>query len=177
MSRIADGCVRKSNGGFVIKYVKGDMLESTAEALAHGVAPNDDFKQGLALSLRERWPDLYKDFRHYCKTNHPKEGGIWSWKGVKGPKVINLLTQQHPSVQGGIPGKAHTSYVSSTLKELAKVIEAEGIKSVALTRLATGVGGLSWSEVKPLIEMHLKGSKATIFVYEEYQKGQKAAEV
>lgn len=69
----------------MIQYVSGDILLSGAAAIAHGVAPNDDFKQGLALSLREQWPALYKDFRHYCKTTHPKEGGLWPGKQRAAP--------------------------------------------------------------------------------------------
>jgi len=160
----------------MIKYVKGDLLLSKCDAIAHGVAPNDDFKQGLALSLREQWPALYKDFRHYCKTTHPKEGGLWTWKTAGSPIVVNLLTQEHPSSQGGTPGRAHMSYVGSTLKELANLIEAENIKTIAMSKLATGVGALAWAEVKPMIETYLKGSKATIFVYEEFHKGIQAEE-
>ena len=80
----------------MIKYVQGDILKTKADAIVHGVAPNDDFKQGLALSLRENWPAMYKDFRHFCKTKSPKEGDVWSWKGAGGPYVINLMTQDAP---------------------------------------------------------------------------------
>lgn len=160
----------------MIQYVNGDILLSSAAAIAHGVAPNDDFKQGLALSLRENWPSMYKDFRHYCKTTHPKEGGLWSWKGAGSPLIVNLLTQEHPAVQGGIPGRASISYVNAALKELVELVEKEGVKTVAVTKLATGVGGLPWSEVKPLLEHHLTGSKAVFYVYETYHKGQKAKE-
>ena len=37
----------------MIKYVKGDLLLSEAELVAHGVAPGDHFDHGLALALRE----------------------------------------------------------------------------------------------------------------------------
>lgn len=160
----------------MIRYTEGDILLSRAAAIAHGVAPNDDFKQGLALSLRERWPSLYKDFRHYYKTTHPDEGGIWSWKGAEGPLILNLLTQQHPPSQGGTPGRATLPYVNAALKELVKLVEQQKIASVAVTRLATGVGGLPWGEVKPLLEHHLKGTKAVFYVYETYQPGKQAQE-
>ena len=62
----------------MLKEVSGDILLSTAGAIAHGIAPHDHFKQGLALSLREQWPGMYKDFRHYCQTYTPKPGGAWS---------------------------------------------------------------------------------------------------
>jgi len=77
----------------MIKEVTGDILLSKAAAIAHGVAPNDDFKQGLALALREQWPSMYKDFRHYCRTASPKTGTLWSWKGPQSPVLISLFTQ------------------------------------------------------------------------------------
>ena len=56
----------------MLKEVAGDILLTKAEALAHGVAPNDNFANGLALALREQWPAMYKDFRHYSQTFTPK---------------------------------------------------------------------------------------------------------
>ena len=50
----------------MIYEVSGDILPSEARAIAHGVVPNDNFATGLALSLREHWPALYKDFHNYC---------------------------------------------------------------------------------------------------------------
>ena len=61
----------------MIHEVSGDILLSKANVIAHGVSPNDDFHQGLALALREKWPAMYKDFRHYCRTEHPKPGAVW----------------------------------------------------------------------------------------------------
>ena len=45
----------------MIQQVTGDILLSNAQAVAHGIAPNDHFDSGLALSLRQDWPALYKD--------------------------------------------------------------------------------------------------------------------
>jgi O-acetyl-ADP-ribose deacetylase (regulator of RNase III) len=39
----------------MIHEVSGDILLTTAQAIAHGVAPNDHFDHGLALALRETW--------------------------------------------------------------------------------------------------------------------------
>jgi len=62
----------------MLKEVTGDILLTKAVAVAHGVAPNDNFASGLALSLREHWPAMYKDFRHYCQTVTPKPGELWT---------------------------------------------------------------------------------------------------
>ncbi len=162
----------------MIHYVTGDILKTKAEALAHGVAPNDDFKQGLALSLREQWPALYKDFRHYCHTSHPKEGDVWTWKGVGGPFVLNLLTQEAPKTNNDHPGKASESHVNHALKNMKQSIKENNISSIAITKVATGVGGLDWeSQVKPLIEKQLGEWEIPVFVYEIYKKGEQANEM
>lgn len=156
----------------MIRFVQGDILLSKAQVIAHGVAPNDNFAQGLALSLRERWPAMYKDFRHYCQTQHPKAGELWTWAGADGVRIANLLTQDGAYGHGEKPGKATIANVNHSLRALKKEIEREGIKTVAITRLATGVGGLDWEEVRPLIENQLGDIDASVDVYETYVPGQ-----
>lgn len=155
----------------MIRYVSGDLLQSQAQLIAHGVAPNDNFHQGLALALRENWPALYKDFRHYCQTQHPKAGECWVWAGANGQRIANLLTQEEAYGHGSKPGKATVANVNHALRALHKYVESEGITSIALPRLATGVGGLDWADVKPLIEQHLGGLKAEVEVVETYVPG------
>ena len=54
----------------MIHEVSGDILLTKAQGIAHGIAPNDHFGQGLALALREKWPMMAKDFRHYANQSH-----------------------------------------------------------------------------------------------------------
>lgn len=160
----------------MIKEVSGDLLLTGAQVIAHGVAPNDSFGSGLAQQLRTNWPAMYKDFRHYCHGNHPKPGGLWAWMGADGRHVINLFTQEAAYHPGERPGRATTQHVGHALKALRQLIEAEHYTSVALPRLATGVGGLEWGDVKPLVEQHLGDLKIPVIVYATYHANQKAAE-
>jgi len=160
----------------MIRNVSGDILLSKAQAIAHGVAPNDDFKQGLALAIRERYPALAKDFRHWCHNTHPKLGTLWVWGTAGGPRIVQLLTQDAPTSAGQHPGKAHLDAVNHSLKALHALVEEEGFESLAVPRLATGVGGLDWDEVAPLITKHLGSLKIPVYVYSTYQKGVAAEE-
>jgi O-acetyl-ADP-ribose deacetylase (regulator of RNase III) len=160
----------------VIHEVTGDILLSKAQAIAHGVSPNDDFHQGLALALRERWPALYSDFRHYCKTQSPAAGGLWAWVGADGQRIINLFTQEPPPRPGAHPGRALEKHVGHALKALHKLVETEKLTSLALPRLATGVGGLDWSVVQPLVRQHLGTLDIPVIVYTNYQAGVPAVE-
>jgi O-acetyl-ADP-ribose deacetylase (regulator of RNase III) len=156
----------------MIKELQGDLLLSKASAIAHGVAPNDPFAQGLAHALRERWPALYKDFRHYCQTYHPKAGDLWTWMGADGTRVVNLFTQDAvEGHHGGKPGRASLSHVGHALKALHKLAEKEKFTSLALPRLATGVGGLDWEDVRPLMEQHLGSLGIPVYVYSTYRAG------
>lgn len=156
--------------------LSGDILLSGAKAIAHGVAPNDDFHQGLALQLRERMPALYKDFRHYCQTQHPKSGGLWTWMSSDAHYIVNLFTQEGAYDHGSKPGHATLSHVNHALHALHAFALKEKVSSIALPRLACGVGGLNWDDVKPLIEKQLGDLGIPIYIYATYQKGVKANE-
>lgn len=160
----------------MIREVSGDILLTKAEAIAHGVAPNDSFATGLAHSLREQWPGMYKDFRHFCQTQHPKSGGAWIWSGPGGKRIVNLMTQEAAYGHGEKPGRATLENVNHTLRELKKLIEHEKLTSVALPRLATGVGGLKWDDVRLLIQKHLGDVGIPILVYNEFHAGVTADE-
>lgn len=160
----------------MIHEVQGDILLTGAQAIAHGVAPHDHFASGLALALRERWPAMVKDFRHYCHTDHAAPGGAWAWGGAGGVRIVNLLTQGAAPDEKSKPQPAKLEHVNHALRALRKTIEEEKFTSVALPRLATGVGGLKWEDVRPLIQHHLGDLKIPIYVYTTYHKGMKAAE-
>ncbi len=159
----------------MLHHVTGDILLSKAQAIAHGVGPDDHFTQGLALGLREQWPSMSKDFRHWCHQTNPKAGTVWMWGGVGNHRIFCLLTQD-ASKNHDHPGRATIENVNHALRELRHKVEQEKITSLALPRLATGVGGLTWEAVEPLINHHLGTLKIPVYVYATYQKGVAASE-
>lgn len=151
----------------MIYETSGDILYSRADLIAHGVAPGDRFREGLARSLREQWPRLARDFRHYCEAVQPPPGGLWIWHGC-GVHVANLLTKEG--------GATCLSYVHRALSQLVKEIESEHYGSVALPKLGTGPGGLHWEKVWPAIEEHLGPLKIPVYVYTRFDPGRRAEE-
>jgi len=159
----------------MIHEVSGDILLTKAQAIAHGVAPGDHFDHGLALELREQWPAMAKDFRHYAHQCHPKPGEIWEWGGTGGVRIFNLLTQGEHG-HGGKAGPASDATINHCLKRLRHELEKGTIKSLAMPKLATGVGGMEWEKVKPLIQQHLGDLAIPVYIYTMYHKGKQAAE-
>ena len=165
----------------VIREVEGDILLSQAQLIAHGIATQDPFDSGLALALRERFPSMVRDYRHATHSNHPKTGEIWAWHGVNEDGstrgIVNLLTQGMQSqAKSARPVKANLEDVNQALRNLARLVRDEGVRSLALPRLATGVGGLDWVDVKPLIQQHLGELGIPVLVYEVYRKDLEADE-
>lgn len=159
----------------MIHFVTGDILLSRAQVLAHGVAPNDPMIHGLALALRERFPALHKDYHHWCSQQHPKPGSAWLWGAPGGVRIVNLVTQEG-GYSGAGPGRATLHHVREALRGLAKMADTEGFQSIALPRLATGMGGLEWSEVLPVVEDRLNGIGIPVYVYTDYRPGRVAHE-
>ena len=64
----------------------------------------------------------------------------------------------------------------SCLKSLSKLAKKEGLTSLAFPRLATGVGGLDWADVKLIVEKRLGDLDIPVYVYVEYHAGQQGSE-
>ena len=116
------------------------------------------------------------------RTYSPKPGTLWSWSGVGAPgqppvHIVSLFTQDAGPAGGGHPGRAHTEHVNHTLHALRKLVVAEKVRSLALPRLATGVGALDWKHVEPLVRGTLGDLTIPIFVYTTFKKGLAAKEV
>ena len=165
----------------MIREIEGDILHTRAQVIAHGIAPHDHFDTGLALALRERWPSMVRDYRHAIHDKPLEPGQIWAWSGVDADGstrgIVNLLTQDmRHSGPNAKPGKATLENVGRALKALARYVRDEKVRSVALPRLATGVGGLAWNDVKPLVQQHLGDLGVPVLVYEVYRAGVQADE-
>ena len=159
----------------MIYELDGDILLTKAQAIAHGVSPNDHFDAGLALALRELWPSMAKDFRHYAHQAHPKPGELWTYRSAEGRTIYNLMTQEGDHASSA-SGRASTPNVNHVLKRLRHELDKGDVKSIALPRLATGAGGLDWDQVRPLITHHLGDLAMPVYVYVTYRKGEAGKE-
>lgn len=104
-------------------------------------------------------------------------GGLWTWAGPGGKRIVNLFTQEAAYGKGQKPGKATVSFVSHALRNLRDLAIKEKFTSIAMPRLATGVGRLEWGDVEPHIHESLGDLKIPVVIYTIYRKGVQAKEV
>lgn len=162
----------------MVQLVAGDILHSKADVIAHAIAPDEDFTTGLAKAIRQKWPALVKDFQAY-RARHPlRPGNIWVWKTPYGRRIVSLVTHEVAVTQkkGRKAGKATSAYVDHALVALHALVRRSRAKSLAISRLATGSGGLAWGDVEPFIHEHFAELKIPVALYDRHRKGIKAKE-
>ncbi|MBX9242632.1 macro domain-containing protein, partial [Klebsiella pneumoniae] len=67
--------------------------------------------------------------------------------------IVNFPTKRHWK------GKSRIEDIVSGLEDLVRVVENYNIRSIAIPPLGSGLGGLEWQDVKPLIESAVKPLK------------------
>lgn len=148
----------------MLHFLKGNLLDSSAEALVNTVNTVGVMGKGIALQFKEAFPVNNRKYVEACKAGILTVGQLLAVKdhnALLGEKlVINFPTKKH----WRYPSKYE--YIESGLKALAALIIEKDIKSIAVPPLGCGNGGLQWDKVKQLIEVYLGTLPADIYVYE-----------
>ena len=166
----------------IIKYVNGDILTAKDRpgfvAICHQVNCKGVMGAGLALQIKNKYPNLYKRYRKFCTNVHynppeltksPLLGKIQifypenlSVSGDSEPThcIVNCFGQDGYSNKG-----VQTDYVA--LKKCFKQINTIfKNKRVALPyKFGCGLAGGDWSVVERLIEENLNDCKIEIWKY------------
>ncbi|MDB5344023.1 MAG: RNase inhibitor [Schlesneria sp.] len=150
-----------------IEYIAGDLFANTvaAQAFAHGCNCQGSMGAGVATGFRERYPDMYEEFRRKCKAQ-PREfnlGDAWLWKSDDLPWVFNLGTQEKI-------WHARASYeaIEISLRTVRTLADAERVESIAMPRIGVGYGGLSWKKVKLIVDQVFADWTGRLIVYETF---------
>lgn len=96
--------------------------------IAIEVSQEEHFHGPFLKQIKENWPSLARDYRHYCRACHPKQGDIWIWTSPEGQKFVHFVI-------GDAQGTLLTSderlhHFRSCLKHLMKVVETERIEKI-----------------------------------------------
>jgi O-acetyl-ADP-ribose deacetylase (regulator of RNase III) len=133
----------------MIDYVKGNLLDDTAEALVNTVNEVGVMGKGIALMFKERFPGNAEAYAKACEAGEVHVGRMLVTRNEQlwGPRsVINFPTKKH----WRHPSKL--AWIRDGLVDLVRVIKDNGIRSVALPPLGCGNGGLEWAQVRLEIE-------------------------
>jgi O-acetyl-ADP-ribose deacetylase (regulator of RNase III) len=132
----------------VIRFLRGNLFNSDAEALVNTVNTHGVMGKGIALEFKKRFPANYEFYRQACEQGQVQIGKmlVFPTQSLQPQYIINFPTKQHWR------GRSKLEYIQRGLQDLVCVVQQQGIRSIALPPLGCGHGGLRWEQVKPLIE-------------------------
>lgn len=143
----------------MLKFHRTSLMTSSAQTVVNTVNTVGVMGKGLAAAFKERYPDMFRDYKDVCKNGHLQPGSSWLWKGSD-QWVLNFATKKH----WRNPSKIE--YIQDGLIEFRNNFESAGIREIAFPRLGCGNGGLDWNDVKPLMVDHLHDLPITVYIHD-----------
>lgn len=146
----------------MFKALIGDLFASKAQTLVNTVNCVGVMGKGVALEFKKRFPRMATDYVARCERNQVRLGEPYLYSDGTGTRIINFPTKGHWR------SSSRLADIERALDYLAAHIPEWGVTSLALPPLGCGNGGLSWSEVGPLIYAKLRTLPIEVEVYAPY---------
>src|ERR1035441_650308 len=143
----------------LLNPVTGDIFGSKAQTLVNAVNCFGVMGKRIALTFKNRFPDMYKDYVDKCRGGEVKLGQPYLFRGSKEPWVLNFPTKSHwkeasklQDIVGGM------EYLKGHYKDW-------GISSLAVPALGCGEGGLKWKVVERTLNQYLNDFDIPVELY------------
>ena len=142
----------------MIEYIEGDIFESPAQVIVNTVNTVGVMGKGLALSFKQRYPDMFESYRMACEKNQFTMGKLMLYQEAD-HWILLFPTKEN----WRNPSKLE--YIEKGLKKFVSSYEDKHISSIAFPKLGCGNGELNWADVKPLMEKYLKKLPIDVYIY------------
>lgn len=144
--------------------IEGDMFFSRMQTLTVTVNTVGVMGKGLALRIKEQFPDVHVKYRKLCKDKILKMGSPYLYK--REIPFLNLQTWflLFPT-KADWREKSDLEGIERGLKWLVDNYKKEGIKSLAIPALGCGLGRLSWKTVGPIMCSYLQKLDIPVRLY------------
>lgn len=132
--------------------ISGDLLKQTTGLLVHGVNCQGVMGKGIALSIRKKYPQVFVDYKKFCKENKELLGKVIYTKITEELVIASLFSQQYYG------NKPNTRYVDYNAIELGFLTIASDIKEnnredmiIKIPKIGATNGGGDWETIKQII--------------------------
>lgn len=142
----------------MISYLKGDIWETTAQAIVIPVNTVGAMGKGLALQCKQYYPTVYARYYADCKNGYLQIGRTCLY-AVSRRSIIVLPTKTHwsyPSQYGHIEAGISSLIENQQYWELA---------TIAFPKLGCGEGKLEWQQVHTIMRTLLNDCPFGSIIY------------
>ena len=155
----------------------GDIFFSELQTLAVTVNLQGVMGKGLALRAREQFSDVYVEYEKACRAKKITSSRPYIYK--REASVADELTDLKPNIPIKNPVKwfllfatkrhwrtpSRLEDIENGLRWIRKIFQEAKIQSLAMPALGCSLGGLSWTEVAPLMCKYLHGIGIPVEIY------------
>lgn len=124
----------------MITYNTGSLFETTKVAFGHGVNIKGLMGSGIAVPIKQMYPENFDIYYNACKSNTLKPGMVLPVK-ENGRIILNIASQDKPGRH------ARLDWLSSGVNKARIFCEERGLDGLAIPRIGAGIGGLEWGDV------------------------------
>jgi O-acetyl-ADP-ribose deacetylase (regulator of RNase III) len=150
-----------------IIYRRGNILQSNTQVIVNTVNCKGVMGKGLALKFRKKYPEMFQEYEKECAAGKLVIGKLHLFKRDEFPWILNFPTKNDWRHKSSI------RFIEAGLRAFAEEYRGWKIGSIAFPQLGCDLGGLKWSDVKPLMETYLQGlTDLTVVIY-LHSKGKK----
>lgn len=142
----------------MFEYIEGNIFESPAQTIVNTVNTVGVMGKGLALEFKQRYPEMFSDYRTVCEKHQLTIGKLMLWRAVD-HWILMFPTKEN----WRNPSKLE--YIEKGLFKFANTYAEKNISSIAFPKLGCGNGELNWDDVKPIMEKYLKPLPIDVYVY------------
>lgn len=152
----------------IIREIKGNLLDTDLNFIAHGVNCQDKMGSGVAKALFTVYPEVKQQYHKYFGDNiHLAINGQEDFLGtvqpvtVKDGKIVfNLFTQENY----GYDGKLYVDY--NSIQKCFDILtnQCDYVNAIAIPRIGCGLAGGDWEVVREIINAST-GNKLDVYVY------------
>ncbi len=142
----------------MIAYIQGDIFESPAQVIVNTVNTVGVMGKGLALSFKQRYPQMFDRYRIACEKKLLTIGKLMLFYE---PDHWLLLFPTKENWRN----PSRLDYIEKGLMKFVSSYADKNITSIAFPKLGCGNGELDWNDVRPLMEHYLKKLPIDVYIY------------
>jgi len=144
----------------------GNLVLCGAVALVNPVNTEGVMGAGLALQIKEAYPESYAEYRKACMRGDLAPGKVLISRVTSRSKSLDTQMVIHFPTKRYWKDPSRLVYVQQGLPALREVLLREKPETVAIPALGCGLGNLPWNVVYPIIKEHLADLDETdIWIY------------
>ncbi len=144
-----------------VKIIFGNIFDSECQTIVNAVNCVGVMGKGLALEFKQRYPEMYNDYKLKCQCKTIDIGKLHLYENIQYDKwILNFPTKTHWKYPSKI------EYIKSGLDCFIKNYTDWEITSVAFPLLGTGNGQLEKNTVLELMVSSLNTLDIRVEIYD-----------